>query len=284
MRHRRACVGGLVVALVSVGPLIASAASGHDLWLEPPPPSAPGDLVTVEARIGHTGHAGEARGEAVRRDAARIVRLEAHGPATGPSALPGIDGQAPLGVLRPAEPGPWVLAYETRPFRHTLPAARFAAYLEEEGLDRVAHARRVEGTLETPGRELVSRAVKMLLAVGDSAPADRRIGLPVELIAEQMPAPGEGGTLALRVEVGGAPRSGVLVDLDALDRPSGPVRAERTGADGRVRFSIEPGRWLATAVHARPFDGATGRAGDAESPAWRTVFAAWTVDLRAPGS
>lgn len=262
--------------------LSVSAVRGHDLWLEPPAPvEGVDEPIRIEGRVGHGGVA-----ELFRRNPARIVRLEAHPPSrssspseTGPPEdLPGLDGSTLLGALRPDVPGTWIVVYESHPFRHVLSADRFAAYLDEEGLDAVAAAREAAGTTDTPGVERVSRSAKTLVAVGGRPLEDRRVGLPVELIAEALPGDSSGAgddgpsELVLRLEIDGRPASGRLVDLRRLDVDA-PTRSARTDAAGRVRFEAGPGRWLAAVVEATAHD----EPSDAD---WRTIFGSWTVDLR----
>lgn len=270
----RAVIATIVVLAAWAVPL-----SAHDLWIEPPASVGIDTVVPIEVRIGHAGS-----GEVVARENARIERLRAHAPSdpTGVE-IPGLDGSSPFGVLRPKLPGSWIAIYESEPFVHRLGAERFRAYLEEEGLDEVLDARKKSGSENRPGIELVSRSVKTLFSVGDATLEDRRIGLPVEIVAESIPVDFSARSndldstyLVLRVEVEGRPRADVLVDLQNLDGNAAPV-ASRTDADGRVRFSVGPGAWLAAAVVSRPFvDDEDG----ADRADWRTIFASWAVVLR----
>jgi hypothetical protein len=108
------------------------------------------------------------------------------------------------------------------------------------------------------------------------APADRVLGLTLELIPEKNPY-----TLAARQELpvrllyGGLPLSGAKVAAVPKDQPSRQVAA-RTDAQGRVRLPLGgPGVWLVKAVHmiAAP----QGSGAD-----WESFWASLTFAVPAP--
>lgn len=245
-------------------------AKAHDLWITPPPHVATGDLVSIDVLLGH----GEDSVEIVTRDARRIVSLIAHAPNGDVVELPGLDGSKTFGVLRPMSEGAWIVGYESRPFVHRLGAERFRSHLIEEGLDEIAEIRRDSGTNDTPGIEWISRSVKTLFTVDGEPLVDRPIGLPVEIVAEALPSETT-SDLVLRVEAHGAAISGALVDLRQLN--GNAVREpRRTDHNGRVRFVIGPGAWLANVVISRSLlDGEEG----ADRADWRTIFASWSAVL-----
>jgi uncharacterized GH25 family protein len=255
----------------------ATPAAGHDFWLEPSRfEPAPGELVTVGLRVGEpwsgesTGEAGPA-GEAVARDPGHIERFALVGPA-GEEPVAGGEGADPAGLVRPPSPGRYTLVFRSLPTPITLDAARFEAYLAEEGLDGVLAARAARGAGGESGRERFSRCAKALLRVGDSAQVpDLPVGLRLELIAETDPyALAGGGELALALVFEGAPLSGSLVEAYG---PGGRRRAARSGADGRVRFDLDAaGPWLVTAVHMVPAPAASGAD-------WESVWASLAFAL-----
>ena len=259
--------------LLALG-LLASPASSHDMWIVPPEsPAGAGDLVKVELRVGHAGEE-----HPVRRNSGRVVRFDAVGPA-GELPVPGLDGADPAGYFRPREPGTWAIAYESTSAFSELPGARFNGYLREEGLDAVLQRRHAQGRQDSPGRELYSRSLKSLVAVGPGVtPVDRRIGLPLELVAES----GLRGEkpLVLRLFLRGEPLAGARVDVRRLDRepstdtPMSSAIGARTGADGRVRFELGPGTWLAATVSMEE--------ADSDRADWRSIFA--TLSLRIPAA
>jgi hypothetical protein len=98
--------------------------------------------------------------------------------------------------------------------------------------------------------------------------------LPFELVLEHANAPAQpeaGHDVVLRLLLDGAPLAGSLVEVRRLDQQgSGP--SARTDTGGRLRLTLGPGSWLATAVHL-----------DAARPAtadWESVWTSLTFELR----
>jgi len=270
-------LAALLGALALFAAPAARPAAGHDFWLAPSRfEPAQGELVTVGLRVGEpwTGESADEpgpAGEPVVRDPGRIERFVLVGPA-GEEPVGGRDGAEPAGLVRPPSPGRYTLVFRSLPTPITLDAARFEAYLAEEGLDGVLAARAARGASGESGRERFSRCAKALLRVGDSAQApDRPVGLRLELIAEADPyALAGGGELALALVFEGAPLSGSLVEAYG---PGGRRRAARSGADGRVRFDLDAtGPWLVTAVHMVPAPAASGAD-------WESVWASLAFAL-----
>ena len=247
--------------------LFAPAASAHDMWIVPPESPAAGEVVEVRLHVGHAGSA-----TPVRRDSRRIVRFTASGPE-GETPVPGLEGARVAGVFRPQVPGLWAVAYESTASYSELPGPRFTAYLEEEGLDQALALRRRRGEEDRPGRELYSRSLKSLVAVGEAGDGDDRVGLPLELVAETLPA--AGAPLRLRLYLHGEPVSGARVDVRRLDREA-PAVGGRTDADGRVGFTLGQGSWLAATVHIEP--------AASEQADWRSIFSSLTFVVADPPS
>jgi uncharacterized GH25 family protein len=234
-----AALGALLASLV-----LASSAAAHDFWIElSTPRAAPGEPVAARLFVGDGG-----AGEPFPRDPSHLIRFWAASEA-GETPLQGRTGADPAGVFVPRAPGVFAVGYASRATPIELEPAKFAAYLDQEGLPRVR-----------PGRELFSRCAKALLPVGDGgAGFDRVLGLELELVPEQSPftlAPGD--ELALRLLYAGRPLAGALVDARQRGEPA--TASARTDAEGRVRLRLPaPGFWLIAAVHmteAAPGQGA----------------------------
>ena len=219
--------------------LVSSPVLAHDFWIEPSAytPDA-NKLVTLKLWVGE--YLG---GETLPRNEALIDWFSAvRGGVQAP--VLGIDGSETAGMLRPAAPGGWVIAYRSLRSAVLLPAEKFQAYLDLEGLPPV-----------TPGREVFSRCAKTLLAVGGRGDPTftRPVGLTLELIPEADPytlAPG--ARLAVRLLYQGKPLSGALVmALDATDAQH--PQQVRSDLEGLASFALpRAGAWLIKAVHMIP--------------------------------
>jgi uncharacterized GH25 family protein len=185
-------------------------------------------------------------------------------------------GQMPAGLLRVEKAGLHAVAYRSRPTHHRMEAAKFEAYLVEEGLDEAARLRRERGQTESPGREAYSRCAKSLLAVGGSLEGehDARLDLELEIVPESNPYRLEPpGDLRLRVWCAGSALAGARVAAWRLDATQ-TVVSGRTDAEGRVTLRVEqPGRWLVKCVHMREAKG------DPEAD-WESLWASLTFGVR----
>jgi hypothetical protein len=240
-RTRSANCAALGALLAS---LLASSASAHDFWIElSTKRAAPGEPVAARLFVGDDG-----AGEPFPRDPGHLLRFWAASDA-GEAPLLARSGADPAGVFVPHAPGVHAIGYTSRATPLALEPARFAAYLDQEGLPRVR-----------PGPELFSRCAKALLPVGsaDTAGFQRVLGLTLELVPERSPfllAPGD--ELPVRLLYEGRPLAGALVDAR---QHGAAVAAARTDAEGRVRLRLPaPGFWMIAAVHlteAAPGQGA----------------------------
>ena len=258
-------LAGIALAL-GASPLFA-----HDLWIEPTSfaPGA-GEVVGVKLRVGMN-----LEGEPVPRYAT-LIRQFVVAKDTDRVPLPGREGADPAGFLRP-EPGLQVLGYFSNPSRIELPAEKFNAYLEDEGLDAILALRSARGESAAPGRELYSRCAKSLLLSGPASEAggDRRLGFPLELVAERNPyVLRSSEDLPVRLLWRGQPLEGALVVAINRASPREKLLA-RSDREGRVRFRLHPGgMWLVKAVHMVPAPAGS----DAD---WQSYWASLTFDASA---
>lgn len=246
---------------VTLGLLFAARAMAHDFWIEPSSFSPlPGQVVAVRLLVGE-----HFSGDAVARpDASGLRRFVLVEMGSNTSmTLPGRSGADPAGWLRLARAGDYVIAYHSKPIAIELPAEKFNAYLEAEGLESVLAARADRGQMAEPGREIYSRCAKSLLVadsnVNDSRPADRALGLTLELIAERRPDQlHEGEALPVQVLHEGLPLAGVQVVAIHRADPNHKI-VRRSDAQGRVFLPLpRDGQWLVKAVHMRPAPAGSG--------------------------
>ncbi|HVS12174.1 MAG TPA: DUF4198 domain-containing protein, partial [Planctomycetota bacterium] len=244
-------MGRSLPAMLALFALVSPLAA-HEFWIVPSTfEPAEGELLRIGLEVGDL-----ARGDAVPRDSARIVRFALLGPG-GERPVVGLDGRLPAGAARVGSPGLWAIGYESRPAFVELAADPFEAYLREKGLERVIALRAERGESGAAGRELFSRCAKSLVRAGGSAAAggrDRGIGLALELMAERDPfGLGREGagmeSLPVSLRYRGEPLPGALVAAYDLDAPGEEAAVEvRTDGEGRAVLRLpRPGRWMIAA-------------------------------------
>lgn len=233
----------LVFAGLSALPIYA-----HDFWIEPSSlEPAPSSRISIRLRVGENF-----AGDPVPRAEGRIDRFAVVGPDRETPVL-GAEGRDPAGVTLVGQAGTYLVVYDSNRARVELEAPKFEEYLKLEGLERISEMRKKRGQSGKPSREVYSRNVKSLLAVGGVvAPGfDKVLGLPLELIPEKNPyglAPKE--ALPVRLLFGGKPLAGALVVAVPKSNPAQGALRQRTDTEGRVRFSLPPNEvWLVKAVH-----------------------------------
>ena len=261
-------LGVLVVAAIalSTAPLFA-----HDMWIEPTTFSPePGQVVGVRLRVGQ-----DLLGDPVPRDPALVNQFVVED-AAGRKPLVGRNGADPAGFLRVAMPGLLVIGYRSNPSAIELVAEKFNQYLKEEGLDAVAALRARRKETGARAHELFSRCAKSLVLSGSptATQGDRRLGFPLELVAERNPyAIRAGQDLPVRLTYDNRPLAGALVVAMNRLNPSEKLAA-RTDHDGRVRFRLRSGgMWLVKAVHMIP-------APAGANAQWASFWASLTFELR----
>lgn len=236
-------------AALTLGLLAGSTASAHDYWLEAPH-NAAGDT-ELRLFVGDCLKADEEK----RFEATRTPRFEA---LTGTTATDlralAKDEAQPLLTLPPGETGALVVLERNRSYIE-LDAAKFDAYLREEGLNSVRATRTRAGEADKPGRERYTRYLKLRLPGADPAGmATHALGQPLELVPIEDPAsrrPGE--RLHLRVLLDGAALPGAKVAL-CVRGANGKVQMRSATSDrhGEVAYTLPAqGPALARTVHMR---------------------------------
>ena len=263
----RRAVAAFIVALA-----FAATASAHDFWIQPSKFRVAKDAaVDVALRFG-VAYAGEP----APRDDLRIEKFVVVGP-DGTSAVPGEDRRDPAGRVEPKKDGVYVLAYRGKRRSIELEAAKFEAYLKDEGLERIVKLRAERKQTDKIGREVYSRCAKALLWVGDGAKDghDRVVGLRLEIVPETNPyVVAAGATLAFRVVFDDKPLADALVVAMSRDDPKHPVSA-RSDGEGRVKLTpARAGEWMVKCVHMVEAPAETGMD-------WESLWASVTFDLAA---
>jgi hypothetical protein len=244
------------------------------MWIEPTA-FAPevGKIIGARLRVGQ-----DFLGDPIRRDS-KIISEFVSVDRTGRKTLVGQEGSDPAGLVRVAEPGMLILGYKSNPSPVVLPAEKFNQYLEEEGLESIAELRGRRNETAKDGREIFSRCAKSLVMAGVPASdqMDRRLGFPLELVAEKNPYMlGIGEELPVSLSYEGRPIAGILVV--AINRMNPSVKQQaRTDRNGRVKFRLEDrGAWLIKAVHMTP-------AASETNADWSSFWASLTFEFK-PGA
>ena len=272
---------------------LATTALAHEFWLE-----IPGYRVPTGATRGLRRFSGENfAGEKWTGKARRVVQLVRFGPL--PADSTDLTPQQPgptdslAGSIRFERPGIHLVILHTNAAFIQLPAAKFTAYLREEGLTDALNLRHVRGQDTAIGREAYRRCAKTLVQAGPStgpaAAADtayrRILGAPLELVPEQNPYRLKpGGTLTVRVLRAGQPVAGALVQLWQR-QPAGQATRRtvlRANKNGRLLLRLSgPGPYLLACVEMVPMPqpAPTGM-----PPAdWLSTWASLTFAGAAPG-
>ena len=268
----------IALAMVLSGFILSSAgpASAHDYWIEPSIfRLEPGARVLFYLRVGE-----HFSGEPATFSMERTTQFRIDSSSRQFDVLP--LRHDPAGMARLRDGGLQVVSYENTPSYLELPADKFNAYLQAEGLKSTLQAREESGTSDQPGKEAYSRCAKTLLWVeaGELPAASagihaRPAGTTLELIPDTNPygmkAP---ATLTVKLIYQGQPVPDALVMALSRKAPDEVQRVE-SGPDGRAEFQLQRGgAWMIKAVHMVP-------ASTLEREDWRSYWASLTFELPA---
>jgi uncharacterized GH25 family protein len=257
----------------------AGTARAHDFWAEPAShtPKA-GEPLTIRLQVGD-----HFAGEEFPRSSRHCERFEVLDPAGVALAVAGKDKEKPAGQVTLSSAGLHWIVYRSRDSETSIEPAKFAEYLESEGLTRHVEAwKALDPERKNEVVEAFSRCVKTLVNVGaggrdpKSAGFDRVAGLKLEIVPEVNPLslqPGDELPVLLRWD--GKPLAEQQVSALSSADPKKPVKAT-TDADGRARLKLDrAGVWLLKSVHLE-------RAAPTEKVHFRSVWTSLTFDLPAP--
>lgn len=282
------------IALAACLLLAATPVFAHDFWIEPDSfrPRA-GSVVAVRLRVGQNFD-----GEPVPR-ADHLIERFVLVTDVGEAPIVGPDAGEPAGRMRLESPGPAIIGYRSLTTAIELEAAKFEAYLTDEGLEAVIKTRAQRGDSAKPGKEIYSRCAKSLLAVMPAAgtgagarPAagtppgskkkgrpplfERALGFTLEIVPLADPYRMKpGASLPVRILHEGKPIGGVLVVAMNAEEPARKISV-RSDKSGRASLVLaRPGVWMVKAVHIRPAPAASGAD-------WESLWASLTFEVPDP--
>lgn len=156
--------------------------------------------------------------------------------------------------IRVSEPGVYMLGLFTKPKVIELPAEKFNAYLEHDGLPDILAGRQRDGNANMPARESYSHHAKAMFQIGDASGDAYKtpLGHPVEIIPQQHPGSlRQGRTLDVLCLKDGKPIVGQYVtagvERDGMTRPA---RGVRTDEKGLARIELDTvGVWYVKFIH-----------------------------------
>lgn len=253
--------------------VIAPMVFAHDFWIEPASfRPQPGAKVSLKLYVGQ-----DFRGDSViylPQLFERYVTVE----PDGEKKVAGVPGDDPAGQFTAGKPGVTVIAYRGTVTDVSFDTRKeFESYLDKEGLERVrALPDYARLTSKPPIRENYSRCAKSMVAIGPidaKAPADRALGLRLELVAEVNPyARGHKNIIPVRLLFENKPLADALIIAFNKADPAKKIKV-RTDRDGRATLKLDRrGTWLVTSVHMFP-------APKGARAQWESLWASLTFEL-----
>lgn len=248
--------------------ILSASASAHEFWIEPHDYNVqPGERIVADLKNGEKFEGpnyGYFERNFTRFDVMRAGQL---------GKVPGRLGDVPAFDMAADREGLWVVLHETMPARVTYKDwAKFEKFAKHKDFPNV-RARHAElGFPEPPFKEIYTRHVKALIAVGNGSGKDRAFGLRTEFVAETNPydASFNGG---MRVRLFHAGKARPNVQVEVFERsPSGQVKISlhRTDGQGRARIPVKTGHeYLFDAVVLQPAPKGVG-------VVWETLWAGLT--------
>lgn len=246
----------LFTAVLALVWLASKPAVAHDFWIEPENFDVPaGGPARVTAKVGHGAEMAPWPTLATRivglrslgPDGLRDHRTDVHPEGSGQITLRGLDD------------GAYVVFLESTNSFSELPAEKFNAYVEEEGILPIALHRAQPGSRAGPGRELYSRRGKTLIkigsGVGSRAHMTNPVGLTLEIVPGQDPFRYDGEKpFSVSVLYLGRPIAGATLHVTRLDQPE--IRMIlKTDSQGVASVdSLDAGTWLFHTIWSQPVE------------------------------
>lgn len=264
---------GRTLLLTSLLCATAAPTGAHEFWLEPAQYSADVDTsVAIEIRNGEYFD-----GEELPYLPSRLRRFESID-SLGRRTVEARTGDLPAGTLMLRVAGSTIVFYESQPATLRYPDfAGFRNFAETEGVEHILEVHEARGLPRENVTERFTRYAKTLLQVeGGSAPMDRRVGLPLELMLSRLEGHADAPAFEVQLLYRGQPLRGAQLSIfERLPEGTVEIRRLRFDDEGVATFeTADDGRAvLLNSVHAvaaSPRDMLT------DGVAWETHWASLT--------
>ena len=266
MRLRSAIFAAAALA-VSAGSALA-----HEFWLEPVNYRVqPGERIVARAINGE-----EFRGREFSYSATGYRRS---GVMAGgiDNPIPGNTGDRPAVSVEPAGPGLNILYHASTMNVLTYPGMeKFESFLRGKHLDWGVEAHRAKGLPEEGIREAYFRMVKSLVAVGNGAGADRKVGLAFELMALDNPYT-SAGDIRIALMRSGKPVPNYPIYV--FRKNGAEVSKLSLNTDGKGIVTVPRGPGGEFMVNAVELSEPSDRIKQAAKAHWQTLWAALTYEI-----
>ena len=250
-------------ALLTV--LLAPVGQAHEFWIEPEGASAQvGVPLKVRLYVGQ-----HLRGNQQPYITSWFEAFMLHD-AQGSRPVKGMMGDIPALSMKPRTSGLQIVHYWSTPDRlKYLSAEQFARFIDYEGLTTLKARHEARNLPPFGFEEDYVRCAKALVPVEDATGADRLIGMPIELLAEENPYTGAADRLPVRLFWQGEPLADTQIRV--FQKTEDVVeRTLRTDASGRASIDLAGGGFfLLSAVHLTELDGSNGAV-------WKSYWASLT--------
>lgn len=251
--------------------VLASPVAAHEFWLAPLDYTVAADATMLVQIVNGSDYVGQNIPFLPQRFALfnNFVDGKSYPIASRTGDLPAVSIAAPL-------PGLNVLAYQSRDATVTYDDwETFLTFVEHKDLTPVLARHAERGFAEEAFTEVYSRYSKSLVAVGDGAGADRRLGLETEIVALTNPYTDDlSDGMSFQLWYGQDPRADVRFEI--YDRaPDGTVTQTfyRTDSEGMVTVPVQNGyTYMADAVLIRePAEGLATETGALWESLWANM-------------
>lgn len=262
-----------IIGTIALLALAGKGVFAHEFWIDPTAfVVAPDEMLAADLRVGEGYRGGPQPYLTQSFTRFEIVQDNNARPVTGRL------GNIPALQMGDLSDGLAVIVHETTGQMLTWTGwDRFLAFADHKDLGDVTAMQAARALDQIDVTEVYIRYAKSLVAMGDGAGADARMGLRTEFVALTNPYRDDLTTgFAAQLWLDDAPRADVQVEVFAKD-PDGVVTVSlnRTDAEGIVRLPVAAGmRYMIDAVVLEAV--APMQPGD---PEWRTLWANMTFGV-----